>query len=95
VQGLERLNYRAFNAPSPAGYPDVASAWMSSDAVMKRIEWAQALSRRADVGVNPARLAEAAFGPVMREETRFIVAGAETGKDGLSFLLSSPEFQRR
>ena len=81
--------------PRRPGFPDVASAWVSSDAVMKRIDWAQALSRRADVNVNPVVLADDAFGPVAYDHTKLIVAGAETGKDGLSFLLASPEFQRR
>lgn len=95
VSSLEGLNYRMFSAASPAGFPDVASAWSSPDAVMKRIEWAQALSKRISAKTDPLRLADTAFGPVMREETRFVIAGAETGKDGLSFLLTSPEFQRR
>jgi uncharacterized protein (DUF1800 family) len=95
VSGLDRLNYRVFNAASPAGYADVASGWVSSDAVMKRIEWSRALSTHADVNVNPVVLANMAFGPVASESTKFVVAGAETGKDGLAFLLSSPEFQRR
>jgi uncharacterized protein (DUF1800 family) len=95
VNGLERLNYRVFNATSPAGYADVGSSWVSSDAVMKRIEWARALSAHADVNVNPVVLANMAFGPVASDSTKFVIAGAETGKDGLSFLLAAPEFQRR
>ena len=95
MNGLKALNYDVFGAASPAGYPDVASAWVSSDEVMKRIDWAQALSERIGVGSNPARLANDAFGPVALDHTKFIIAGAETGKDGLAFLLASPEFQRR
>lgn len=95
LMGLESLNYRVFNAPSPAGFPDVASSWASSDGILKRIEWARALSQRVPEKTDPLKLADAAFGPVMRDETRFIIKGAETGRDGLAFLLSSPEFQRR
>jgi uncharacterized protein (DUF1800 family) len=92
---LESLNYRVFNAASPAGYADTSTAWAGPDAVMKRIEWARALTRKLSNDIDPKALADMAFGPVMREETRFVIAGAETARDGVAFLLSSPEFQRR
>jgi uncharacterized protein (DUF1800 family) len=92
---LVALDYKIFGAPSPAGYPDDAAAWASPDAVMKRIEWAQQITRKIQSRENPVELAEAMFGPAMREETRKIINGAPSGQEGLAFLLTSPEFMRR
>ncbi len=92
---MEVLNFKVFGAPSPAGYPDVASAWAGSDNVKKQIEWTRQLASKSKVNQNPAQLAENLLGPVMREETRKVISGAETPQDGLAFLLTSPEFMRR
>jgi uncharacterized protein (DUF1800 family) len=95
VAGLEALNFRAFNAASPQGYPDVATAWVSPDAVMKRIEWAHGIAQRAPAGTDPMQLAALGIGPVMSETTRLTIERAASGQDGLALLLASPEFQRR
>jgi len=95
VQGLEALNFRAFNAPSPAGYDDTAAAWASPDGVMKRIEWAHRLALRMPSGTDPVELADAGIGPVMSDMTRQTVTRAASGADGIALLLASPEFLRR
>ncbi len=96
IGGLEMLNYRVFGPSSPAGYGDMAEDWASADAITKRLEWSRAAANKVFTrDTNPAALADAAYGPVMREETRFIIAGAESGRDALAFVLVSPEFQRR
>lgn len=95
VVGLAGLNFRPFGALSPAGFADTASGWVSGDGVLKRIEWARALALRLPPQVDPKDLADQAIGPVMRDDTRFVVANAASGRDGMAFLLSSPEFQRR
>ncbi len=92
---LESVNYRVFSAPSPAGYADIASAWVSPDAIKKRIDWAKTVSVLVPPRIVPLELAAQSFGPVMREETRFAISGAASGADGIALLLSSPEFQRR
>lgn len=96
IKSLETLNYRVFNASSPAGYGDRAEDWISADAVAKRLEWSRAaVTRMFPRDADPRVLAEQAFGPVMRDETRFILSGAESGRDALALLLVSPEFMRR
>lgn len=92
---LASLNYRLFNAASPAGESDTAMGWVSSDSVMKRIEWSKVFARQFPPKSNPLDLAQQVFGPIMRQETAFIIKGAASPQDGLAFLLSSPEFQRR
>lgn len=95
ISALDALNFRAFNAASPAGYDDVATTWISPDALTKRIEWAHKLSQRLPGDVDPMKLAEKTVGPVMRVETRQAIERAASGKDGVALLLASPEFQRR
>lgn len=95
IAGLEALNFRAFNAPSPAGYDDTAEAWASPDALMKRIEWAQGLAQRLPARSDPLALAERGIGPVMSRSTEQTIARAASARDGVALLLASPEFQRR
>jgi uncharacterized protein (DUF1800 family) len=92
---LHALDYRVFAAPSPAGYPDVASAWAAPDAIRKRIDWAYTLARRLERHVDPRRQAAEAIGPVVSAATRQAVAEAPSPAEGLALLLVSPEFQRR
>jgi len=92
---LAALDYRVFAAPSPAGYPDEASAWAAPDAVMKRIDWAHALALRFERYLDPRRLAADVFGPALSASTREAISGAPSAAEGLALLLVSPEFQRR
>ncbi|MDX1974544.1 MAG: DUF1800 domain-containing protein [Rickettsiales bacterium] len=95
VIGLEALNFRAFNAPSPAGFDDVAEAWASPDALMKRIEWGHKLAQRLPAGTSPMQLAELAMKNALSAGTTQAIERAASGTDGIGLLLASPEFQRR
>ncbi len=95
VAGLEALNFRAFNASSPAGYDDLAASWASSDAILKRIEWGHRLAQRLPASTSPLALAEAAIGDYLSPTTKQAIERAPSGVDGIGLLLASPEFQRR
>lgn len=95
VMGLEALNFRVFNASSPAGYDDTAESWAAPDAVMKRIEWGQKLSQRLPATTNPIQLAQAGLGDALSTITKQTIERAASGADGIALLLASPEFQRR
>lgn len=95
MSGLDALNYKMFNALSPAGDDDVAQAWASPDAVMKRIEWGYKLAQRLPADVVPLALATDALGQQMSDVTRQTIERAASGRDGIGLLLASPEFQRR
>ncbi len=95
VTGLEALNFRAFNASSPAGIDDISSAWAAPDAIMKRIEWGHKLAQRLPSGIAPLQLAAQAFGNGLTDGTRQAIERAASGTDGIALLLASPEFQRR
>lgn len=84
-----------FQAPSPAGWPDTADAWSGADAVMKRLEWANASARRIGSLLDPEGFLDIALGPLASARTRSAVGRAESAEQGLTLALMSPEFQRR
>lgn len=84
-----------YQAPSPEGWPDDAASWAGPDAVIKRVEWAQALSDRLASKVRPESLMQAALGPALSAATAQSIARAESASQGLTLALMSPEFQRR
>lgn len=95
AMGLEALNYRPFNAGSPAGDGDTAEVWAAPDAVMKRIEWGHRLAQRLPAGIDPMQLASLGLGDIMSASTKQAIQRAASGAEGIALLLASPEFQRR
>ncbi|MBI1340182.1 DUF1800 family protein [bacterium] len=91
----DSLGQRPYSAPSPQGWPDDAASWSGPDAVMKRLEWANLVSRRMSRDLTPASFLDAALGPMAGERTRLAVSRAESTEQGLTLALMSPEFQRR
>ncbi len=81
-------------APLPNGWPDTADAWTGPEAMMRRIDWAYGVSGRAG-RVDPAEVAENSLGPLLPAETLEIVRRAGSRRDGMTLLLTSPEFMRR
>jgi uncharacterized protein (DUF1800 family) len=98
VASLRQLGQEPWSAPSPAGWPDVAPAWTGADAVLRRVQWAEAVQRfvalpapmAASEGAVTAR-AEAVLGDRLSARTR----EALRGPDAVAMLIASPEFQRR
>jgi uncharacterized protein (DUF1800 family) len=95
LSALVALNYRPFEAPSPAGFDDVAAAWMSPDALLKRVEWSKRLALRMPGGTDPSALLATAFAEHVSSHTRQSIQRAASGSDAIALLLASPEFQRR
>ena len=92
---LELLGQRPYTPGSPAGWPDTMAHWDGGDALIKRIEWSAALGRQISDRVRPEELGDAILGDNFGDHTRTAVARAESSAQGLTLLLSSPEFQRR
>lgn len=92
---LELLGQPLFRAPSPEGWPDDAGSWLSPDAIMKRLEWSQALAAHSITAAAPETILAGALGPLVRKATLDGVSRAENGVQGLTLALMSPEFQRR
>lgn len=89
------LAQQPFGASSPAGWPDDTASWAGSDAIKKRLEWANSVSRRMARGETPTQFLDRALGEIASEKTRQAVARAESAEQGFTLALMSPEFQRR
>jgi uncharacterized protein (DUF1800 family) len=95
VNSLRALDQPAFFAPSPAGWPDIASSWISPESVLRRTEWCQAFAERMPDPPDPVEVAQAAFGDALPEDALQAIRRAPSRRAGLALLLATPEFQRR
>jgi uncharacterized protein (DUF1800 family) len=91
---LAGLGQPLWTAPAPNGWSDHAADWSGPEAMMRRVDWAYAVSGRVGER-DPMQLADTALGPLARAETREAMARAGSRRDATTLLLSSPEFQRR
>jgi uncharacterized protein (DUF1800 family) len=92
---LTALGQKPFSAPSPKGWPEDAQSWAAPDAIVKRMQFAQAFSAGAVRDRDPKALAADALGERLSPETAKAIARAESRPEGFALLLMSPEFQRR
>ena len=96
AQALNSLGQRPFGAPSPKGWPDEAAPWAAADALVKRIQFAQALAAQVGPTVqDPSGLARAALGARLGPAAATAISRAESRPEAVALLLMSPEFQRR
>jgi uncharacterized protein (DUF1800 family) len=95
LQPFELLGQRNFQPGSPAGWPDLSADWDGSAALLKRLEWAQAMGQKLGADHNALQVADAALGPALRADTRLAIERAQDGPQALALLLSSPDFMRR
>lgn len=87
------MGQKPFAAGSPAGYSQLNRDWLGSDALMKRIDWVNLLSRRNRQ--DPKSVVGRIFESHLSSLTIKSLAGAESRAQALALLLLSPEFQRR
>lgn len=92
---FELLGQRPYSPGSPAGWPDTAARWDGPDALLKRIEWADAVGQRVGARYQPLELGAQALGESLKDVTRTAIARAASAAQGVTLLLASPEFQRR
>jgi uncharacterized protein (DUF1800 family) len=91
---VTRLGQPIFDAPFPIGWPDRAADWASPEALLQRVDFAYQFAARV-TDQEPAAIAQATLGPLLTAETLTEIRRAGSRQDGLTLLLSSPEFQRR
>ena len=89
------LGQLPFSAPSPAGWPDEAAAWLGPDSIQKRLEWSQALAARVGRRFDPRQFVEQTLGAAAGERTQLMINGADSRQQGMTLALMAPEFQRR
>lgn len=95
IRSFELLGQRQYSPGSPAGWPDIAKAWDSSDALMHRVLWASRVADRFEAGSNPLDIAASSLGGFARSDTLSALRRAASSSQALALLLMSPEFQRR
>jgi len=93
---LNGLGQRPFGAPSPKGWPDEAAPWAASDAIVKRMAFAQSLGGRMGPNVqDPMALADATLGARLTPAAATAIRRAESRAEAVALLVMTPEFQRR
>ena len=94
ARALQLLGHVPFQAPSPKGWPEEASAWAAPDAFKTRLDFAEQAAKRA-LKSRPLELAQSVLGPLLTDETMTAIKRAETEAQATTLLLMAPEFQRR
>lgn len=92
---FELLGQRTYSPGSPAGWPDRSADWDGASAVLKRIEWADAVGQRVGNRRDASELAPRLLGATLTPQTRTAIAHASSGAQAITLLLASPEFMRR
>lgn len=95
AQMARQLGQPVWRPQSPAGYDDIAASWAAPDALIRRVEVAQRLARKADPTLDARAAAGALIGPALSKTTATEIARAESPATAVALLLVSPEFQRR
>jgi uncharacterized protein (DUF1800 family) len=94
VNLLRELGQPVWRPRSPAGFDDVAAAWVAPDALLRRVEAAQRLAQRMPQPPDARELAQRVL-PTMGAATATALDRADTPATALALLLVSPEFLRR
>ena len=95
LAAFDQLGQRTWQPGSPAGWPDRSPDWDGASALMKRIEWADAIGGRLGSRRDAAGLAAELLGANLGEATRQAVARAASAAQAITLLLAAPEFMRR
>ena len=92
---FELLGQRTWQPGSPAGWPDRSGDWDGASALLKRVEWADAVGARLGSRRNAAELAPQLLGANLTDATGTAIARAASAQQALTLLLAAPEFLRR
>ena len=95
VQVFTQLGQPVWRPGSPAGYDDVAASWAGPDALFRRAEVAEQITRRVAANADPRALAERVLAGRLTPATAQAIARAESPMQGAALMLVSPEFLRR
>ncbi len=99
VRGVQQLGMPLYMCQPPTGYKDSADAWVSTGALVSRMNFAlQLASGRLNgtvVSVDGARIADGIMAGDVSDTTRSTIARATTPEQMVALTIGSPEFQRR
>ena len=92
---FELLGQRTWQPGSPAGWPDRSADWDGASALLKRLEWADAVGGRLGSRRNAAELAPQLLGANLTDATGTSIVRAASAQQAVTLLLAAPEFMRR
>ncbi|MEM7746149.1 MAG: DUF1800 domain-containing protein [Pseudomonadota bacterium] len=96
VQAVRRLGQPMLRPPSPAGWPEEGSAWITPQGLAQRVSYAKrAAELIAQRGADPRSFAETTLADALGGETAFAVSAAPEQWQGIALVIASPEFNRR
>lgn len=94
-QALLAMGQAPGRAPSPQGWPDRSEDWLSPDALLKRVQWAERFAQDHADAADARLLAPLSLGPDLGAATRQQIDRAASPAQALALWLASPDFQRR
>lgn len=92
---LRRMGQPTWLPPSPAGFEENFSAWITASQLSERLAWARRASAQFGKDVDPREFLKATLDDAARDETIRVVSQAPNKVSGLTLVLASPEFNRR
>jgi uncharacterized protein (DUF1800 family) len=95
LAAFEVMGQRTYSPGSPAGWPDKSADWDGASALIKRIEWADAVGQRVGSRLDAKELAPQLLGDNLTPATRTAISRAASGVQAITLMLSAPEFMRR
>lgn len=88
------MGQMGYAAPSPKGWPDELSAWLTPETIIARSSWARRLSEDKDDLPDPRSILKA-YGDFIGDAERMIIFGAPSSQDGLALIAAMPQFNLR
>ncbi|MES2972150.1 MAG: DUF1800 domain-containing protein [Pseudomonadota bacterium] len=95
LAAIEGMGQATGRAPSPQGWPDRTEDWLSPDAVLKRVQWADRFAQTHSGAADARALARLTWGADLSSGSQQQIDRAESPAQALALALASPEFQRR
>ncbi|MGR9172265.1 DUF1800 domain-containing protein [Rhizobium sp. KDH_Rht_773_N] len=92
---LRRMGQPTWLPPSPAGFEESFSAWITASQLSERLAWARRASAQFGRDADPRQFLKATLADAARDETIRVVSQAPSRTSGLTLVLASPEFNRR
>jgi uncharacterized protein (DUF1800 family) len=95
VDAIQAMGQSLGRAPSPQGWPDRTIDWLSPDALLKRVQWADRFGEANRESADSRNMMRLAFAQDLSTNTAQAIERAESGAQALALALASPEFLRR
>lgn len=95
IAALKRMGQPVWQPPSPAGFEEGVTTWLSPSQISERILWARKAANSLGRNIEPKALLQNALADMARDDTIKVVQQAPNRASGITLVLSSPEFNRR